>query len=155
MPRVHRFYKAHRQFTRDGQTPRLQGNRPAQEFIQQGADHTAVDDTFTAGNPEEDRLVLSTIHSAKGLEWHTVFIIWALDGRFPSSHALHKEGELEEELRLMYVAATRACQNLYFTYPNQVYDRSLGIVLYHPSRFIDMMPDDILEKRSAGRQSWC
>jgi DNA helicase-2/ATP-dependent DNA helicase PcrA len=116
--------------------------------------NTAVDGTFTANNPEEDRLVLSTIHSAKGLEWHTVFIIWALDGRFPSSHALHKEGELEEELRLMYVAATRACQNLYFTYPNQVYDRSLGIVLNHPSRFIDMMPDDILEKQSAIQQSW-
>ncbi len=116
--------------------------------------NTAVDDTFTTGKPQEDRLVLSTIHSAKGLEWHTVFIIWALDGRFPSSHALIKEGELEEELRLMYVAATRACENLYFTYPNQVYDRSLGIVLNHPSRFIDMMPDDILEKQSAGPQSW-
>ena len=116
--------------------------------------NTAVDDTFTTGKPQEDRLVLSTIHSAKGLEWHTVFIIWTLDGRFPSSHALHKDTELEEELRLMYVAATRACENLYFTYPNQVYDRSLGIVLNYPSRFIDMMPDDILEKQSAGQQSW-
>ncbi len=117
--------------------------------------NTAVDDTFTTGKPEEDRLVLSTIHSAKGLEWHTVFIIWALDGRFPSSHALHKDEELEEELRLMYVAATRACENLHFTYPKQVYDRSLAIVLNHPSRFIDMIPDDVLEKQSAGRQSWC
>jgi DNA helicase-2/ATP-dependent DNA helicase PcrA len=111
--------------------------------------NTAMGDTFTTETPDEDRLVLSTIHSAKGLEWHTVFIIWALDGRFPSPQALHKEEALEEELRLMYVAATRARENLYFTYPNQVYDRSLGIVLDSPSRFIDMMSDSILEKQSA------
>jgi DNA helicase-2/ATP-dependent DNA helicase PcrA len=115
--------------------------------------NTAMGDTFTAETPAEDRLVLSTIHSAKGLEWHTVFIIWALDGRFPSAHALHKDEDLEEELRLMYVAATRARENLYFTYPNQVYDRSLGIVLNSPSRFIDMMSDSILEKQSAGYRS--
>jgi DNA helicase-2/ATP-dependent DNA helicase PcrA len=93
-----------------------------------------------------DRLTLSTIHSAKGLEWSTVFVIWALDGRFPSVHSLHKEGELEEELRLMYVAATRAKENLYFTYPSNVYDRSTGLVLNQPSRFLDDIPDDILEK---------
>jgi DNA helicase-2/ATP-dependent DNA helicase PcrA len=112
--------------------------------------NTAMGDTFAAEAPTEDRLVLSTIHSAKGLEWHTVFIIWALDGRFPSAHALHKEEDLEEELRLMYVAATRAREKLYFTYPNQVYDRSLGIVLNRPSRFIDMMSDSILEKQTIG-----
>jgi DNA helicase-2/ATP-dependent DNA helicase PcrA len=112
--------------------------------------NTAMGDTFTAETPAEDRLVLSTIHSAKGLEWQTVFIIWALDGRFPSPHALHKEEDLEEELRLMYVAATRARENLYFTYPNQVYDRSLGIVLNSPSRFIGMISDSILDKQSAG-----
>ncbi len=94
-------------------------------------------------------MTLSTIHSAKGLEWHTVFIIWALDGRFPSPHALYKEEELEEELRLMYVAATRARENLIFTYPNQVYDRMMGMVLDRPSRFIDMIPQSILEKQSA------
>jgi len=115
--------------------------------------NTTMGDTFTAEAPAEDRLVLSTIHSAKGLEWHTVFIIWALDGRFPSPHALHKEEDLEEELRLMYVAATRARENLYFAYPNQVYDRSLGIVLDRPSRFIDMLSDTILEKQSARRPS--
>ena len=115
--------------------------------------NTTMGDTFTAETPAEDRLVLSTIHSAKGLEWHTVFIIWALDGRFPSPHALQKEEDLEEELRLMYVAATRARESLYFTYPNQVYDRSLGIVLDRPSRFIDMLSDSILEKQSARRPS--
>jgi DNA helicase-2/ATP-dependent DNA helicase PcrA len=100
-----------------------------------------------SGDSNSDRLVLSTIHSAKGLEWHSVFVIWALDGRFPSVHSLHKEEELEEELRLMYVAATRAKDNLFFTYPGNVYDRSTGLVLSRPSRYLDNMPDDILEKQ--------
>lgn len=95
---------------------------------------------------DSDRLTLSTIHSAKGLEWNTVFVIWTLDGRFPSVHSLHKEDELEEELRLMYVAATRAKENLFFTYPSNVWDRSTGLVLNQPSRFLDNIPQDILEK---------
>jgi DNA helicase-2/ATP-dependent DNA helicase PcrA len=99
------------------------------------------------GAPNSDRLILSTIHSAKGLEWRSVFVIWALDGRFPSVHSLHKEEELEEELRLMYVAATRAKENLFFTYPGNVYDRSTGLILNRPSRYLDNMPDDILEKQ--------
>ena len=102
---------------------------------------------YTGGDEGEDRLVLSTIHSAKGLEWHSVFVIWALDGRFPSLYALSSEEEMEEELRLMYVAATRARNRLFFTYPRQVYDRSLGIVLDRPSRFIDMIPEEILERK--------
>ncbi|MBT8331020.1 MAG: ATP-dependent helicase [Deltaproteobacteria bacterium] len=100
---------------------------------------------YTDGS-SSDRLTLSTIHSAKGLEWRTVFVIWTLDGRFPSVHSLHKEDELEEELRLMYVAATRAKENLFFTYPGNVWDRSTGLVLNQPSRFLDNMPDDILDK---------
>jgi len=51
-------------------------------------------------------------------------------------------------LRLMYVAATRARENLFFTYPNQVYDRSMGVMLNRPSRFIDLMPESILQKQS-------
>jgi DNA helicase-2/ATP-dependent DNA helicase PcrA len=111
--------------------------------------NTSMGDTFTTDSRAENRLTLSTIHSAKGLEWHTVFIIWALDGRFPSAQALSKEEDLEEELRLMYVAATRARENLIFTYPTQVYDRMLGMVLNRPSRFIDMIPQSILEQQSA------
>ena len=108
--------------------------------------NTSMDDTFAETSPDNNRLVLSTIHSAKGLEWHTVFIIWALDGRFPSMHALNNEEDLEEELRLMYVAATRAQNNLFFTYPNNIYDKGSGMIFSRPSRFIDMIPDDILEK---------
>ena len=108
--------------------------------------NTKFENSLYDGDSHADRLVLSTIHSAKGLEWHTVFIIWTLDGRFPSVHSLHKEEELEEELRLMYVAATRAKENLFFTYPGNVYDRSTGLVLNRPSRYLDQIPDHILEK---------
>jgi DNA helicase-2/ATP-dependent DNA helicase PcrA len=109
----------------------------------------SVNDRLAAAESEE-RLVLSTIHSAKGREWHTVFVIWALEGRFPSLHAMANREELEEELRLMYVAATRARQNLIFTYPRQVYDRTLGIVLDRPSRFLDRIPEETLALRAIG-----
>jgi DNA helicase-2/ATP-dependent DNA helicase PcrA len=95
---------------------------------------------------ERHRLTLSTVHSAKGLEWHTVFVIWALDGRFPSHHSIDRPDALEEERRLMYVAATRARENLYVTYPAQVYDRSSQSYLYRPSRFVDHIPDDLIER---------
>jgi DNA helicase-2/ATP-dependent DNA helicase PcrA len=97
-------------------------------------------------NEAEDRLVLSTVHSAKGLEWHTVFVIWALDGRFPSIHSLQNEEAIEEELRLMYVAATRAREQLFFTCPMQSYDRSTGMLLSRPSRFIEDIPESILAR---------
>ena len=106
----------------------------------------SLENSLYADAAGSDRLTLSTIHSAKGLEWSTVFVIWTLDGRFPSVHSLHKEDELEEELRLMYVAATRAKENLFFTYPGNVWDRSTGLILNQPSRFLDNMPDDILDK---------
>jgi DNA helicase-2/ATP-dependent DNA helicase PcrA len=110
--------------------------------------NTSLNDTLSSDDPADDRLILSTVHSAKGLEWHTVFIIWALDGRFPSIHSLHDETELEEELRLVYVAATRAKENLFFTYPAQIYDRMSQMVLNRPCRFIDNIPEDILPKLS-------
>ena len=109
-----------------------------------------MNDTLFTGDSEEDRLVLTTVHSAKGLEWHTLFVIWSLDGRFPSIHALNSDTELEEERRLMYVAATRAMENLFFVYPDEIYDRGLGRVLSRPSRFIDGIPDRILKKESIG-----
>ncbi|MFH0814043.1 MAG: ATP-dependent helicase [Pseudomonadota bacterium] len=94
---------------------------------------------------DDERLVLSTIHSAKGLEWHTVFIIWALEGKFPSSYAYHSEEEMEEERRLMYVAATRAKENLFITYPINIYDRVTGEILTKPSRFIKEVPTELVE----------
>ena len=71
----------------------------------------------TPEDEEDEKLILSTIHSAKGLEWHTVFIIYLIDGYLPSSYAIHSTEEIEEERRLLYVASTRAKQNLYLLKP--------------------------------------
>ena len=98
-----------------------------------------------AVDPDEGPLVLSTIHSAKGLEFHSVFIIWALEGRFPSFYNTGSADELEEERRLLYVAATRAKQNLFISYPTRVFDKSLRMVLSQPSQFIDGMSARMLE----------
>jgi DNA helicase II / ATP-dependent DNA helicase PcrA len=98
-----------------------------------------------AGEDEgEGRLVLSTIHSAKGLEWHTVFLLWAADGRFPSTFAAASEDELEEERRLCYVAVTRAKEQLYLSYPAQFFERTGGFVFARPTRFVDDLPDHVL-----------
>ncbi len=102
-------------------------------------------DGVLAVDPDEGPLVLSTIHSAKGLEWHSVFIIWALEGRFPSYYNTNSEEELEEERRLLYVAATRAKENLFITYPIKIFDRGLRMVLSRPSQFIEGIPEELLE----------
>jgi len=97
-------------------------------------------------NRADDVLTISTIHSAKGLEWDTVFIIGAVDGRFPVAYSFNSDDEMDEELRLMYVAATRAKNNLYITYPVDMYDYSMNMVLSKPSRFLDGISEDVLER---------
>ena len=98
------------------------------------------------GAHQDEFLTLSTIHSAKGLEWRAVFIVGAVDGRFPSVFSFNSEEELDEELRLMYVAATRAKNYLYITYPIDMYDHATGMVLSKPSRFLDGIGSDIIER---------
>ena len=95
--------------------------------------------------PETEYLTLSTIHSAKGLEWNTVFVIYALEGRFPAMRSVASDADLEEERRLMYVACTRAKDHLFITYPINIYDRESGMILSKPSRFIEGIGDGLLE----------
>jgi DNA helicase-2/ATP-dependent DNA helicase PcrA len=90
-------------------------------------------------------LTLSTVHSAKGLEWDAVFIIWAAEGRFPSTYSQERPEELEEERRLTYVAATRARNYLYLTYPAVSYNRYLGTTFNAVSRFVRDFPSSLLE----------
>ena len=104
---------------------------------------SSVDNVLATDGEDEGLLTLSTIHSAKGLEWNSVFIIWAVEGRFPSLYS-KDDDELEEERRLMYVAATRAKENLFITYPINIYDRATGMLLNRPSRFLDGIPRRIL-----------
>lgn len=106
-----------------------------------------IESVVDVGTPEKDEefLTLSTIHSAKGLEWHSVFIIHAVEGYFPSSRSAESIETLEEERRLMYVASTRAKQNLFVTYPMNLYDREAGMTLSKPSRFISEMKKELAE----------
>ncbi len=106
----------------------------------------SVDDMVQTEEGDDDLLVLSTIHSAKGLEWNSVFVIWLAEGRFPSSYATDDPDALEEELRLLYVATTRAMKNLYLSYP--VCDNKWGNFFSKPSRFLDGISRKYLEQWS-------
>jgi DNA helicase-2/ATP-dependent DNA helicase PcrA len=106
---------------------------------------------------DEDYLILSTIHSAKGQEWDTVFVNNAAEGCIPSDMAAGSAEELEEERRLLYVAMTRARDHLHLVHPQRFYRqqqarRGDGHVYAQLTRFI---PDDILdrfERRAHARQ---
>lgn len=90
-------------------------------------------------HPEEgyqDRVALSSIHQAKGLEWTAVFMVWCSEGMMPLSRALREPGGEEEERRLFYVASTRAKDHLYLCYPLVDYARGMGNLPVSPSRFI-------------------
>jgi DNA helicase II / ATP-dependent DNA helicase PcrA len=109
-------------------------------------------DLAVGDHEEEDVLVLSTAHSAKGKEWDAVFLIWAVDGWFPTSRALNDDAGLEEERRLMYVALTRARHHLAVTYPLQVYGsrRGADYSIDQLSRFIDRGVREKMERVVVG-----
>ena len=84
------------------------------EFLSQLALISNVDaEAAPNQNADKEAVNLSSVHQAKGLEFHTVFIIWLTDGMFPSSRSLESREALEEERRLFYVAITRARDELY------------------------------------------
>jgi DNA helicase-2/ATP-dependent DNA helicase PcrA len=103
-------------------------------------------------NEDDDCLILSTAHSAKGKEWDAVFIIWAVDGWFPSARCLDTPEETEEERRLMYVAMTRARNHLSITYPLNAYSTRRGsdYSIDQLSRFIDGGIRDRMERVTVG-----
>ena len=105
-----------------------------------------------ASKDDNDALVLSTAHSAKGKEWEAVFVIWAVDGWFPSARCLNSEEETDEERRLMYVAMTRAKNYLSVTYPLNAYSTRRGAeyTLDQLSRFIDRGVRDQMERIAVG-----
>ncbi len=112
------------------------------------ADIALYDDVVAArqeaGAHDQERLVLSTIHQAKGLEWDSVFVIHLADQSFPSRRALNEEGGMEEERRLFYVAVTRARRDLFLTYP-----MTLGfdtLQFQHPSTFIEEVSPRLFDR---------
>lgn len=109
------------------------------------------------GLPTDERMVLSTIHQAKGLEWDTVFVIHLTNLGFPSPRAL-EEDTIEEERRLFYVAVTRARNHLFLSYPQTAgYD---AMTFCRPSMFIEELSPHLFDRlnvasgASESRSSW-
>jgi DNA helicase-2/ATP-dependent DNA helicase PcrA len=109
----------------------LISNIDAEPALDQTADNEAVN--------------LSSVHQAKGLEYHTVFVIWLTDGMFPSTRSLETRDAIEEERRLFYVAITRARDELYLTYPHMRLNAGYGDMFQRPSRFLKEIPTQLVE----------
>jgi DNA helicase-2/ATP-dependent DNA helicase PcrA len=111
---------------------------------------TADTESVGVADQETEKITLSTIHQAKGLEWQAVFVIWLADGMFPSSRSLESADAIEEERRLFYVAVTRAKDELYLTYPAFWPVASAENRLQRPSRFLTEIPHDLVEEWHVG-----
>lgn len=106
------------------------------DFVALEPPQRSVSEINPRARHDEPPVVLSTIHSAKGLEWDTVFVIALSDGVLPVTYALDDEEALEEECRLLYVAITRAKNNLYLSMHNEGYNS--GISTFNKlSRFLN------------------
>jgi len=118
----------------------------AQEFLSQLALISNVDAELAPNAAADNEAVnLSSVHQAKGLEFHTVFVIWLTDGMFPSSRSLETRDAIEEERRLFYVAITRARDELYLSFPHMRLNAGFGDVFQRPSRFLKEIPIELLE----------
>jgi DNA helicase-2/ATP-dependent DNA helicase PcrA len=118
----------------------------AQEFLSQLALISNVDAEPALNAAADNEAVnFSSVHQAKGLEFHTVFVIWLTDGMFPSSRSLETRDAIEEERRLFYVAITRARDELYLSYPHMRLNAGFGDVFQRPSRFLKEIPNELLE----------
>jgi len=124
------------------------------EFLSQlallGGVETA--DAF-AGEADSEKITLSTLHQAKGLEWKVVFLIWLADGMFPSARSLESPEAIEEERRLFYVGITRCKDDLYLTYPELRLNAGYGDNFQRPSRFLSELPEDLMETWDVGLPS--
>ena len=120
-----------------------------EDFLTQLALLTNVEaEDDQAAKDDAEKIKLSTIHQAKGLEFDVVFTIMLCDGMFPSARSMESaEGE-EEERRLFYVAITRARNELYLCYPLEraSFSKSGGDTMQQPSRFLSEIPGDLLNQ---------
>lgn len=117
-------------------------------FLQEVALLTNIDHQFDRMQRGEDidRIHLSTVHQAKGLEWPIVFIIWVAEGMFPSSRSIGDAESDSEERRLFYVAVTRAKDELNLFAPSMRRTHQGGVFFCKPSRFIKELPRGLLRE---------
>jgi DNA helicase II / ATP-dependent DNA helicase PcrA len=117
-----------------------------EDFLSQLALLSSVEAEATQNVKDDERVRLSTVHQAKGLEFRVVFIIMLCDGLFPNGRALENPDQEEEERRLFYVAITRARDELYLTYPLiRITQGGGGDIMQRPSRFLGEIPPDLLD----------
>jgi len=102
-------------------------------------------ENVVTGPTEQEFVILSTVHQAKGLEWPVVFIPWLADGRFPTDLAINTQEDLEEERRVFHVAVTRAKDELYLVAPQLYRNRSRSLIMMKPSRFLTEIAPDLTE----------
>jgi len=104
-------------------------------------------ETLTEKGPSNDEyIILTTIHQAKGLEWNTVFLIGLSEGQFPHQKAMDEPLGLEEERRLFYVSSTRAKNDLYLIHPITRYDYQMGTVISRRSVFLEELSSNVYER---------
>ncbi|MGQ0740432.1 MAG: ATP-dependent helicase [Bacteroidota bacterium] len=120
-------------------------NKSLASYLQQITLLTDADDK----DPDADTVKLMTIHAAKGLEFSCVFAAGLEEMLFPNALAINTREELEEERRLFYVVVTRAKQRLWVTYANTRY-RFGQLVQNDPSRFIEEIPEEYMDRSFAG-----
>jgi DNA helicase-2/ATP-dependent DNA helicase PcrA len=127
------------------------------EFLEQLSLMSSTDGQPTGdrNEPDDEKVTLSSIHQAKGLEWKAVFLIWLVDGQFPNGRILDADDQdmLEEERRLFYVALTRAKDELYLTYPMMNPKSYSGDVICRPSQFLEDFPQDLVEEWNVGNDN--
>jgi DNA helicase II / ATP-dependent DNA helicase PcrA len=127
--------------------------KDANEFLSQLALISNVDAEAAPNQTADQEAVnLSSVHQAKGLEYHTVFVIWLTDGMFPSSRSLETRDAIEEERRLFYVSITRARDELYLTYPHMRLNMGYGEIFQRPSRFLKEIPANLVEEWQVTRK---
>jgi DNA helicase II / ATP-dependent DNA helicase PcrA len=111
---------------------------------------TGETEQLSTQDEDRERVTLSTVHQAKGLEWQAVFIVWLTDGMFPSARSLESNENVEEERRLFYVAITRAKDQLYFLYPSIWPNGNIDQRVQRPSRFLGEIPGELCEEWRVG-----
>jgi len=135
----------------DAQSPEAGADEGATDPLTAFLAHAALEAGETQAAEGRSALQLMTVHSAKGLEFHTVFVTGLEEGLFPHENSLSEADGLEEERRLMYVAITRARRRLYVTHAQ---NRMLhGQMRYNiPSRFVNELPPDLVQWLSPFRR---
>jgi len=117
-------------------------------FLAELALLTNVEAEQDRAEEDDEKIRLSTIHQAKGLEFKVVFVVMLCDGMFPSNRSLDSLDGEEEERRLFYVAITRAQDELYLSYPmiRTVAGGSSDDMIQQPSRFLNELPGDLVDE---------